>query len=388
MFDKNIILKFFLVFTFFFSIPEYVYGSIKIYTLELNTDLIKEKNYKKNIIKNDILLEIAQNETRPFCFVLESDNNIQDLTVDFEIDEIINANTDNIKAELFYLKYWYQSGAHTVYNRGVSNYVAELLVKDYSLVNVDYENKKNYLKITNEFGAEQYVDISTKDILFNQNWIINDKVSLLPYSLPKNTEINLFSDIRVGENVESGLYKANFVVSSGKKIIQKVPILINVLDMKLDDPALSTAIYYRAKLNTGYIRGVGSEEKSPRQYELEMKDLIDHGVQFPTIHQRFITLNLELFIRKKLNFDTQYIYYLDGTGKPKTKSDYKSLAERVKRIVKISKHYGYGGIHIHGIDEARGDLLASERRAFEVVQSSGGKVFKACYDDALRSPRK
>jgi len=380
MIKKNIL---FLVVTIFFYFSTFAHSQVKVYNLDLNTDLKKEQNLKKSLLKDKVFFTFAQNETRSICFAVESSEQIDNLTIDFVIDYNKLTNNEDMKVELFYLKYWYQSGSHTVYNRSISNYVAELLVKDYSLIKVDYDNKINYLKIVDEYNNEKYVEITSKDALFDKKWKINDAKNLSRLSLSKNAQLNIFSDIKIGKNVLPGFYKANFNIYSNDKIIHTVPIVINILDIALGEPVSSTAIYYRAKINTGYIQGVGSEEKSIFQYESEMQDLIDHGVQFPTIHQRFITLNLELNIRKKLNFNTQYIYYLDGTGKPSSKSDYKSLAKRVKRIVKISRHYGYENIHIHGIDEARGDILTSERRAFEVVQSSGGKVFKACYDDAL-----
>ena len=53
----------------------------------------------------------------------------------------------------------------------------ELLLKDDSLVNVDYVNKTNYLKVTIN-GSEQYIDISNPTATFPSNAQIHDAPSL------------------------------------------------------------------------------------------------------------------------------------------------------------------------------------------------------------------
>ena len=45
--------------------------------------------------------------------------------------------------------------------------------------------------------------------------------------------------------------------------------------------------------------------------------------------------------------------------------------------------YGYQDLYIYGIDEASGAELQAERPAWQTVHNAGGKVFVACYDDAV-----
>ena len=58
------------------------------------------------------------------------------------------------------VKVWYQAGEGKIWIDTPSNVLApELLLKDDSLVRVDYQNKINYLNVTIA-GVQQYIDIS------------------------------------------------------------------------------------------------------------------------------------------------------------------------------------------------------------------------------------
>ncbi len=72
----------------------------------------------------------------------------------------------------------------------------ELLLKDDSLVKVDYTNKVNYLKVTIN-GVQQYIDISNPSGTFPSNAQFQDAQTLQPFSLAANENKQVWLTVHV-----------------------------------------------------------------------------------------------------------------------------------------------------------------------------------------------
>jgi hypothetical protein len=111
----------------------------------------------------------------------------------------------------------------------------------------------------------------------------------------------------------------------------------------------------------------------------------DHGVAYPTLNQWYSeadpdnpALKLALTLRNKTGLPTDKIYLLDFLTGNSTDSTVLSKLERdVTGWKRITSQYGYQNIYVYGKDEAAGDVLRSERTAWQTVHKAGGKVYAA-----------
>ena len=114
--------------------------------------------------------------------------------------------------------------------------------------------------------------------------------------------------------------------------------------------------------------GINSQWKTPEQYTIELQNMKDHGVLYPTIEQGYDnwspfiqSLNLALSLRKQTGLPTDHIYVLNFGNMQIDKSTQKinltKLEQDVNNWKTITSQNGFGDVYIYGIDEASGDVL-------------------------------
>ena len=133
---------------------------------------------------------------------------------------------------------------------------------------------------------------------------------------------------------------------------------------------------------------VSSELKSEEQYRAEMADLRAHGVLFPTNYQGFNErlLSRVLEIRRGTGLPAGLFFNLgSGTGSATESNALAFLGQQISQWIDFVKPYGYSTIYFYGADEATGERLIKQRKAWKVVQDAGGKTFVACGPDAYDS---
>jgi hypothetical protein len=281
----------------------------------------------------------------------------------------------------YVVKCWYQSGRDIRF-RNERILTPELLLKDDALVRVDYEKKHNYLRATDSSGQESYFLISGPDSSNLENISVWDAKELQPVDIAAGTVKQFWLTVQVPENAEPGEYSGEIRLTAEGGVEKEIPLRLRVLPFKLEEPVLRYSIYYRGKLRKDGIGSISSEWKSPEQYEAEMRDMKAHGVLFPTVYQGYDPklLSLMFQLREKAGLPKGALYTLGiGTGSPTEAEQLAALQDGVRRWVEIAAAHGYGPVYVYGIDEARGERLTAQQKAWEAVKKAGARVFVACY---------
>jgi hypothetical protein len=113
--------------------------------------------------------------------------------------------------------------------------------------------------------------------------------------------------------------------------------------------------------------------------------MMDHGVSYPTIYQSDDSeLGIALTLRDTIGLPKDKIYVLGEhtwhsayIGNATDPNGLTIIANKVVNWKNHTSSYGYGDVYFYGMDEARGDILLSERLAWETVHENGAKVFVA-----------
>ncbi|MDP4175537.1 MAG: T9SS type A sorting domain-containing protein, partial [Bacteroidota bacterium] len=185
----------------------------------------------------------------------------------------------------------------------------------------------------------------------------------------------------VPEDAPSGKYTSQFTISSDQGVIQTFPIEIEVLPFNLDQSRLTYSIYYNGYADKWTYVPYTYTTKTPAQYKLEMQDLKDHGVLYPTTYQILNNLDLDLQIRQEVGLPNDKLFTVSlSTGNPQSSSALNDLKAQVSQWKDKIAQYGYKELYVYGIDEAQGDQLTSQRPAWQAVHDAGAKMFVAGYN--------
>lgn len=278
------------------------------------------------------------------------------------------------------VKCWYQAG------RGIGDLshkrlVPELLLKDTGLVKVDEDAGANYLRSTAEDGTNSYLLCSGKNSEDLADVRPRDGDTLLPVDLGQGRLQQYWLTLHLPDDCAAGAYRGTVKVQAGDAH-RELPLNLTVHPFKLLTPKLIYSIYYRARLAPDGLPTITSERRSEEQYLAEMKDLLAHGVAYPTDYQgwddEFLTRDLDL--RREAGLPGGPYFSLGvGLGNTEDPAKLKELQANVKRWRERLKPYGYDEVYAYGFDEATGERLASQRQAWAAVQEAGGKTFVACY---------
>ncbi len=279
------------------------------------------------------------------------------------------------------VKSWYQA-ARGIWMRGKQRLLApELLLKDDRLIRVDAEAKHNYVRSTDLAGKTRYVLCSgpTSEDL-GDVWPV-DSATLLPVDIGARSLRQFWLTVRIPDGMKGGSYQGTVTISTATGSTN-LPIELTVHDFDLAPSRLVYSIYYRGKLSANGLPTIGSEYKSEQQFRAELEDLKAHGVLYPTNYQsmRGDRLRRVLELRREVGLPTDRFYNLGRcTGAPKNPSQLKALKADVQTWIALCRDYGYEDVYFYGIDEARGERLKAQRKAWAAVQDAGGKNFVACY---------
>ncbi|MFA7186486.1 MAG: hypothetical protein WC082_16410, partial [Victivallales bacterium] len=261
----------------------------------------------------------------------------------------------------------------------------ELLLKDDSLIKTDPEKHDNYLKL-----GEKYVCISSKvrnkqkgsSFLKAKDFPVEDSSFLRPLSLPAKKNKQFWLTIRTPENALPGLYRGTIKLLSGTALTGTVNINLTVLPFKLSEPRtfysaenkFTPCIYYRGMLGGCALDGsrggkekyISSIFKTGRQYQAELKDMVDHGIRNTIVYDGLTTLNEAIKLRKTsgMPYDPLYIIGVGANGS----------SDARKKVMNIAAENKISEVYFYGLDEAHGDKLKNQRKNWESVHEMGAKV--------------
>ena len=132
---------------------------------------------------------------------------------------IIPADAINVRT----VKVWYQAADDSIYTGNNPGYylTPELLLKDDSLVRVDYLTRTNYLNVSIR-GVQQYIPISSPSSVFPSDAVFQDAPSLRPFSMNENENKQIWVTVHVPDTTPAGNYQGDIIISAPSE----TPVLI------------------------------------------------------------------------------------------------------------------------------------------------------------------
>ncbi|MCK5430750.1 MAG: hypothetical protein KAI94_14825, partial [Anaerolineales bacterium] len=356
-------------------------------------------------------------EYEPASVVLFSKEGLSDLML--EPGDLVSesASIDSGHVDVRVVKCWYQAGTAWVRQhqlRSVRMLVPELLLKDDSLVKVDYKNRINYVRFDFEDGP-RYINMSRLDPHEDAttskldpkdrqpDWLvknspIRDSKTLKPFELPAGQYKQIWFTFYVPKKTAPGLYKGSVKITSAGRLIKTLEVNLRVLPFTLADSRtyynlkkpFTSGIYYKGilcskkNLSNNSLRGYWKSEKL---FRADLENMLTHGVNNPQIYQFDFDKSLETFeqllkIRQEVGMDNSKLYiHAQSNWGLKTNDDPKAIAKAVREIKaakQVAKKYGCKEFYVYAIDEARGDMVTKQRNIWDAFQKQAGvKIYVA-----------
>jgi hypothetical protein len=339
----------------------------------------------------------------PASIVLNSDENIDN--VKLEIGQLRQSSGECLPKSAIdtrVVKVWYQAGTAWFSLRNmlkVRKLTPELLLHDENLVKVNTKNRHNYVRIRPDYWTNISIprhDKGVKQIGQSiKEFTVKDAAALIPFKLEKGRYKQIWFTLGVPKDAKPGLYSAPISFVHGSQKIGSAQIRVRVLPFHLTAPRtryapereFTSSIYYKGVISNPEKADVSGWFKNTQQLRHDLKNMVEHGVTNPMIHQYEYSYNRELLrkvlkIRQEAGADNKKLYFLgpEKNLQQKTKSDpasLESVKKQVKKIIADCKGFGAEEFYFYGMDEARGDTIRQQKKVWRAIQSAGGKVYVA-----------
>lgn len=330
-----------------------------------NEKVLPNKFPVPGIVGTALSISACPGEYEPASFAIYGFKALRDVTVTWGKATSGEFTLPSSQIEVYIVKCWWQAGV------GIADVkhptlTPELLLRDPGFISVEDEAKRNRLR-----DAAAPVDAA----------------ELQPVSIRAEETQQFWVTVHIPEGTPPGIYTGRMSLEMENAPETELPFTVEVLPIRLEQPALRYSIYYRGRLTENLKGSIGSKWKSPRQYLAEMQNLKTHGITHPTCHQDFDNTQLlehTIKLRKRAGIATDPFYTLGLQTRGYTSSkELEKLKHQVcTGLAQLRKH-GIEELYIYGIDEASGDVLKSERPSFKAAHEAGAKVFAACASGAF-----
>lgn len=328
-------------------------------------------------------IQISQGEYEPVAFIISANENIEDITIDWNDFKSGTSTLSREVVDPYIVKIWYQAG---IKNIDINNKLLtqELLLKNDALIKVDNKLETNFIQVTNSKNEKEYIDVSNPDAVFPESVIIKDSKTLLPFDIPAGNFKLIWLIVHIPENAAPGSYKGLLHVKDSKGTLGEIPFSIDVLPFQLSPSVLLYGIYYHGYYDNVSKRAFHFTNKTEKLYRAEMEDLKKHGIEYPTTYQVLSNVHNDLRVRNEVGFPKDKLFCVGlKTGNPRSSPGLDKLQQDIKNWQNKIAEFGYDTLLIYGIDEARGELLKSQRPAWGKVHETGAKVFVAGYKETF-----
>jgi len=339
-------------------------------------------------------IRLAPGEWEPASFVVRAASDL--ISLEFEVGNLRSANGVELSAgsvSVRVVKPWFQDGGRSVRRGKRRQLVPELLLHDDSLVRVDLESRQNFIRVE-EDGVSRYVRISQPEDRIPTTAVVRDSDVMQPFSLRSKERREIWLTTHVDSKTLSGVYEGSLRIRVDGAVVRAVHLSVEVLPFELEAPALQYGIYYRGQLisrlnEAGRVDTINGEPvirsarwKSEAQYRRELRDIAEHGMDYPTLYhyswKDLKGVERALPLREAEGFELNELYVVGiSVGAQKTRSELARLESQVSRWLSSLKRLGVGTVFFYGIDEAEGEILASQRASWSAVRRVGGRVFTA-----------
>ena len=349
----------------------------------------------------DLRVTAAQGEIRASSLIVQALRDLREVTV--SVSDLTHEQ-DGIAlpssvVDVRVVKCWYQAGSAWQgigQKKDLRVLTPELLVHDDRLLRVDEKTRKNFLRLSRPDG-DVYWDTEDPDYAQDRDFTIlpvdkfpvRDATTLQPTGLSADTLKQYWLTFRIPDAARPGMYTGTVTVATAAGVAGKTELRLNVLPFRLPMPmtaydsrkAFTSSIYYRGILNAKYPQGsISSEYKSDGQLRAELRDMAEHGIFNPTSYQSLEGLSNYLRVRDEAGMRGLPLYSIGvSVGNPDTEAQLSSLGQKIGKIRAITEPFGIQEVYLYGIDEARGEQLLSQKKAWKRVREAGVKSFVAGY---------
>ena len=301
----------------------------------------------------------------------------------------IPVDDETIHADIKYVKRWMQAGGawKNISPHGNSRYIPELLLNDDSLVRVDKEARKNELKILGP-GGINFVNISdtsneTGRLIHDVNkFRVQDADGLLPLTIEAGDIRQIWITFHATHDAPIGKYEAVLSARNGNQTYFRIPIKVNVLPIRLEDPNILYSIFYRGVLVEGE-GSISSEYKSEQQFTAELENMKRHGICCPVLYQYIGDRPLfekSMMLRKQVFGKNQSLFMTGLSASIATTKDMERyLKSNIDYLITHQKEFGVDQYYLFGKDEAKGDALLAQKSSWALVKKEGLKIFATGY---------
>ncbi|AMD92049.1 hypothetical protein AXF15_02285 [Desulfomicrobium orale DSM 12838] len=295
------------------------------------------------------------------------------------------ADYDN-NYDVYFLLPWYKDGNskksvfHSKYKERNIEY--EILAKDHGILKIDKENTVNLIKV-DIFGSKKYINIEKFDLSYGVNkkrriphnakkYFITDKKTKGAIEIPEEQILYIF------EKESKKINELIIGIELGDKSKHTFSIPIITIPLELIDSNVDTAIYYRGIFHAKEAT-LSSEQKTRSQLETEFRDMLEKGIQYPTVYlydnkyREYMKIRNELFPKKDKIFivDSALISYL-------RKNDLLKYKQRLMKIKSDSLFKEYKKIYFYLIDEPdKKKYEDTLNRVLPILKANGVGIFLA-----------
>ena len=226
---------------------------------------------------------------------------------------------------------------------------------------------------------------------------LRDAKELLPVHIDDLKQFWL--TVHVPRDAQPGLYSASLRIIPTNAPSTELTLQLEVHPFDLLPPMTEYSIYYPVTVvpeggedwRTG--RWINTAWITPKQYLLELKNMLAHGLSNPNIYEGvtrrddgtldFSKLEEVLALREKAGMGPGLpLYAMNGVAEPRSRrlseQEKKERVGDVRKVMAWGRKRGYPDIYWAAMDEAWGTRLSNERDSFQAIHDGGGKVFVAC----------
>jgi hypothetical protein len=354
--------------------------------------ILPDDQFIPGILAGSIDLMMAENEFHPVSIVLSPRRDLENVTV--QISDL-NNSTDTISRssiDVKIVKCWYQVGGNAgswrasyINNETKRALTPELLLNDDTLIKVDAGTKQNYVKITKDDKTE-YVDISKKDdTRFGEkteakDLPIRDADQFERISLYKNRVQQFWLTFHIPAAAKPGVYNGELTFKSNDAVVVSYKVRVRVLPFPLLKPDLISSIYYEGRLSDNGQPYICSSKKSRDQLKAEAVDMLNHGVDSPTLYrsddEAKYADTMKIYNEVGMNVDNLFYMGL-STSNLEGDERFGAFAEKFAKRNAFFKQFGVKQLFVYGRDEAYGTELMAQKAAWKRLHQIGAKVFAA-----------
>jgi PKD repeat protein len=335
---------------------------------------------------NSILIQACPDQFESASFIITAQTQLTGITILSSALSDGNGHTIPEGAiDVRLVKVWYQRDTFETTNNVILT--PELLLKNDSLVRVNYNSKQNEIWVKNR-TYEGYIPVAY--ITQVSDYTIFDTATssggVQPFSLLQSENKQIWMTAHVPANAVAGNYTGTISLSSPASTPVIMNFVVRVLPFTLEPAPLKEILYYNGRVaDTWRATKIGDDWRTPQRYALELQDMKDHGVSYPQFSQDDLEpgmLNTALSLRSQsgLPKDRIYLNWNAYIGNATDSAGLVKVADLVKKWKTYTSAYGFTDVYFHGMDEVRGNLVLSQRSAWTTVHNNGGRMVTTSFD--------